>query len=71
MVTFIKLLCIEVKCKLDVENTREGQPHGILCKKKGMDGYTIWMKKEALYTSGVVGSKTTHMGYVMQELYSK
>jgi len=32
--------------------------------KKEMDGCTPWMKREALYTSGVVGRETTHMEYV-------
>jgi len=36
----------------------------MLCNKKEMDGCTSWMKREGLYTSGMVGSETPHMGYV-------
>jgi len=33
-----------------------------------MDRYALWMKRDGLYTSGVVGSEIIHMGYVKQEL---
>ncbi len=54
-----------------MKNIGKGQLRGMLCKKRGMDGYKIWMKRKTLYTNGVVGSKTTHMGYVIQEFYLK
>jgi len=40
-----------------VKNLWEGQPCGMLCEKKEMDGCASWMKREGIYTSGVVGSK--------------
>jgi len=33
-------------------------------KKGGIDGCTPQMKRDGLYTSGVVGKETIHMGYV-------
>jgi len=30
-------------------------------ENKEMDGCVSWMKREGLYTSGVVGSETTHI----------
>jgi len=53
-----------------VKNLGEGQPHGLLCQKRKMDGCAPWMKRDGLYTSEVVRSETIHMGYVKQELYS-
>jgi len=35
------------------------------------NGCVPWMKTNDLYTSGVVGRKTIHMGYIKQKLYSK
>jgi len=36
----------------------------MLCKIREMDECTPWMKREGPYTSGVVGSETTYMGYI-------
>jgi len=41
----------------------------MLCKKREMDGCTPWMKRDGLYTSGVVGRQTIHMGFIKEELY--
>jgi len=49
-----------------VKNREEGQSSGMFCKRKGNGWITSWMKRKALYTSGVVGSETNHMGYVKQ-----
>jgi len=46
-----------------VKNLEKGQPHGILCQKREMEGYTPWMKRDGLYTSEVVGSETIYIGY--------
>jgi len=40
-------------------------------KKREIDGFTLWMERASIYTSVVVGSKTTHMGYVKQKICSK
>jgi len=42
----------------------------MLCKKREMNGCEPWMKREGLYTSGVVGNETTYMRYIKQELCS-
>jgi len=41
-----------------------------LQKEREMDGCITLMKRDGLYTSGVVGNETIHMGYVKQELCS-
>jgi len=48
----------------------KGQPHGMLCKRREMDGCTPWMKRDGLYINGVVGGETIHMGYKEKELCS-
>jgi len=42
----------------------------MLCKKREIDGCALWMKRDGLYTSTVVGSETIHIGYIKQELCS-
>jgi len=38
--------------------------------KRKIDGCTLCMKRDGLFTSGIVGNETTYMGYVKQELCS-
>jgi len=38
-------------------------------KKNKIDGCASWMKREGLYTSRVVGSETTHMGYLKRIVF--
>jgi len=35
-----------------------------LAKNRDMDGCALWIKRDGLYTSGVVGRETIHMRYV-------
>jgi len=64
----IKIITIYNRMLTIRENLKEGQPRGMPCKKKDMDGCVPWMKRASLHTSGVVGRETIHMEYVQQEL---
>jgi len=38
--------------------------------KREMNGCALWMRRDGLYTSQVVGSKTINIGYIKQDMYS-
>jgi len=70
MVKLVKITTGYGKMLIICENLGKGQPRGMLCQKREMDGCVPWMKSDGLYTSGVVGREPIHMGYVKQELFS-
>jgi len=58
---------------LHKKNSRKGIDKACFAnKRKWFDenGCVPWMKRVGLYTSGVVGRETIHMGYIKQKLCS-
>jgi len=66
----VKIITVCNRMLTICKNLEEGQPRGMPCKKRDMDECAPWMKRVGLYTSGVVGRETIHMGYVQLELCS-
>jgi len=48
----------------------KGSHMACFAKKREMDGCALWMIRDGLYISGLVGRETIHMGYVKQKLCS-
>jgi len=66
----VKIITVYNRMLTICENLEKGQPCGMPCYKKDIDGCAPWMKRVGLYTSGVVGRETIYMGYVQLELCS-
>jgi len=66
----VKIIMVYNRMLTICQNLEKGHPHGMPCKKRDMDECAPWMKRDSLYTSGVVGREIIHMGYVQLELYS-